>query len=634
MSKLRLQVCLSLALIIMGTLFSVKAFADEKNVGNPPVIKGCYVSDNSLIDGYGKAKRYYVSAQDDEGLDHFAYSYDGMKTWKDTPNFLVKENGDHTVYVRDKDGNISEYTFYEDHIDNKGPYISKLEYCFDELCNDYGRYVKVNLTIADSGVGVGDMPISYDGEEFVSKFSRMYYLNGEYEVILKDRLGNIANCKIPIDCVDTKAPEIISKGIRPSVSINGYYYDATIYVVAMDEQSGLDKEAFSFDGGYSFGSINEQTVRENGKYRIVVKDGLKNEREDYIEVNNIDNSGPVIDKAELSLSDGNNGYGSTGRLYIYASDGESGMADTAYSFDGGLSYGADNNVEVNDNKTLNVCVMDALGNVTKEQYVITAIDKQPPSIVVSGNPTVSVNKDVTLKVSVSDVLSGINSVYFENVSTGKKMKLLSKEGANYSNDSVVINQNGTYRFYAYDCAGNEASQTVKVTKIIKNQDKPGGFSTGKIVIGGGSYSKDRLGVKGINLLDDSEQTIKSTTVRQKSEDDEEIEITRIVNDEILQEQDDGFDDLEPVLTPVINMDETTPTYIEKEAQIQQSKPEDMDLEIEYPVEEDSPNRSGGIVIATVCGVLLLLSLLVLIMYKAGFLEKVKIFGNNKEECND
>ena len=116
-------------------------------------------------------------------------------------------------------------------------------------------------------------------------------------------------------------------------------------------------------------------------------------------------------------------------------------------------------------------------------YQTLKIDKENPTLSVTGNPTSWVTTDVTLKVSASDSVSGLSSVTVN----GKALSL---------NNGVVnytVSANGTYTFVATDVAGNTTTQSVVVSKIDKVTP------TAPVITGGSTTYSDTNDANGVKV---------------------------------------------------------------------------------------------------------------------------------------
>lgn len=603
---------------------------DDGEDDTPPYVVSLSrsASDNYFVNDRALSIHYRILADDDRQLDELPYSYDGGKTWTKSNEFIVTKNGTVTILIKDKAGNMSEYEFEEYRIDNKPPYISNITYCFTEECNGYGKSVEVVVdAIDEGGAGLAPQYIAFFEDAYSSKNSRSVNVNGEYTIWLKDALGNVAKESISINNIDINGPVINDVYALMSVSENGYYQDAKLCIDAYDTEAGLHREAFSYDGGATFEQYNQKVVYENGTYHIVVRDAFDHYSYGRIEVSGIDDKSPVIDEALLELNNENNGYGSDGVLTIKAHDEESGLSIMPYSFDGGKCYGSNNTYKVLGNEIVNVCVMDKAGNISASSVNITQIDSALPYLMISGNPTVNTREDVTLKINASDMQSGIAGIWYENTSNHKKVCLLESDGEKNVSDSLDISKNGTYIVYAKDVAGNEAKQTIKVTKIDKTTKSSSSTSTGikREVISRGKNTTTTNITSGKIEERLTDPVTKSSTVIKKS----------ISFDE--ETTDAGLDDNEVVIEPefvptevslvtkddnkdIENVDEET---IVSETEDKLSKGNKAELNIVYPENKEKGGRETVIIVAVFVS-LFLLSLLCFVLYKMGLLSKDKL----------
>ena len=121
-----------------------------------------------------------------------------------------------------------------------------------------------------------------------------------------------------------------------------------------------------------------------------------------------DNTIPTIEKVTKNPTDWTNGNVT---LTITATDDESGLHEEAYSFDGGVTWQADNYKEYSENTSgIVIQVRDEVGNIaTYETIDITNIDKKAPTIeAVEQNPTDWTNGNVTITVIAEDNESGLH----------------------------------------------------------------------------------------------------------------------------------------------------------------------------------------------------------------------------------
>lgn len=128
-------------------------------------------------------------------------------------------------------------------------------------------------------------------------------------------------------------------------------------------------------------------------------------------------------------------------------------------------------VTVKKNGTYTFYAKDSAGNVTVKKVKVSNIDTTLPVIEVVPNITEYTNKNVKLKITVSDEGSGIQTVKYlagkkslqEVIASGKEVSL--KEGKG----SITVKKNGNYSVAVWDKAGNSMLITSKINNIDKTK---------------------------------------------------------------------------------------------------------------------------------------------------------------------
>ena len=188
--------------------------------------------------------------------------------------------------------------------------------------------------------------------------------------------------------------------------------NVTITVKASDSESGLATKAYSFDGGKTWQASNKFKVPKNQTVPIWVIDKAGNPKKTSIKITNIDKTAPTISKVELTPSAWTNG---NVKVTVTASDADSGLASTPYSFDGGKTWQKENYKSFSTNCTVSILVRDAVGNptVNKEANIvkktISNIDKTLPTVTITSSVT---GDDATITVNASDTGSGLHATAY------------------------------------------------------------------------------------------------------------------------------------------------------------------------------------------------------------------------------
>lgn len=114
---------------------------------------------------------------------------------------------------------------------------------------------------------VGNITYSWEnGKLFVTE-------NGTYSVTATDALGRSISASIGINCID-KTPPVIKtmNGNTMEMSKTAIFVD----IIAEDHESGLDAQAYSFDGGQSWSATSGILLEEGKDIQLAVRDKAGN----------------------------------------------------------------------------------------------------------------------------------------------------------------------------------------------------------------------------------------------------------------------------------------------------------------------------------------------------------------------
>lgn len=145
----------------------------------------------------------------------------------------------------------------------------------------------------------------------------------------------------------------------------------------------LSSDLFRWEGkGISNVELGEVKVKENGVYYV----HLKAENEDVdkkelvlsIEVNNIDHTAPSIERIAYVKEEGVRGNAIRVTAKDTQPDGSpgSGLAEEAYSFDGGKSWQKENTFAVSKKGVISIAVRDCCGNISVQDVEIMNIGEE------------------------------------------------------------------------------------------------------------------------------------------------------------------------------------------------------------------------------------------------------------------
>ncbi len=153
---------------------------------------------------------------------------------------------------------------------------------------------------------------------------------------------------------------------------------------------------YTFSGGTAAG--DSCIVSENGVYSVTVTGSNGQVVTTSIQVSNIDKAVPEIHKFYV---DKEYPEYEAATLIVEATDAESGLAEKAYSFNGGVSYGSANTFKIMSNGTYTVYVRDKVGNTITQTLTVDCFEKK--SNVSTGTQTGTLgDTSVTPNVKPSD----------------------------------------------------------------------------------------------------------------------------------------------------------------------------------------------------------------------------------------
>lgn len=258
----------------------------------------------------------------------------------------------------------------------------------------------------------------------------------------------------------------------------GFVQKAIVTVTAQDWQPqeaenvqqvagcGLHQQAYSFDGGNTWQEENQASLG-NGRYDIRVRDRLLNESQRTITIQNVDDIGPEI----LQVSKDPSGWTREDVLIRvtaedrqndlpFLAEGEigygSGLAEQAFSWDGGRSWSGNDTFCAKDNGAIELWVRDRLGHQTKQTITISKIDRKKPHISIKQEPEQWEEGSVWLTISAYDEDSGLPDRPF------------SWDGGTCwtYHTRKEFTQEGYYRVLVRDQAGNRNYEEILLKKDV------------------------------------------------------------------------------------------------------------------------------------------------------------------------
>jgi len=383
--------------------------------------------------------------------------------------FEVSDNGTYYISVKDAYHHITTKSIVIDKIDTIAPVLSEI------TNSSNGEWttesITLSWTITEEESGIDKVEYSLDNttwnpllESEWTGLSRNNDRNDTVYIRVTDKAGHVSEVKSTNLRIDTAVPSITNVTGNPTDWTNS---DVTLTINgASDTLSGLAETPYSFDNGVTWQTESTKVYTENTNDIVIkVKDKLGNVyTHESISVTKIDKTAPSVTDVTGNPADWTK---NDVTLTINgASDTLSGLAESPYSFDNGVTWQVENTKVYTENTNdIVIKVKDKLGNVyTHESISITKIDKTIPNI---SSLTTTTEWDIknTVTAVVQDNDSGIVG-YAWSTSSDTPTTFIevtyTKEEQTYTNDYTT---NSVVYFFAKDAAGNITSKSITVNKV-------------------------------------------------------------------------------------------------------------------------------------------------------------------------
>lgn len=404
----------------------------------------------------------------------------------------VTDNGTYTCRLNAGSNNNSAEAVVSvtvNNIDRKGPEITEFSYS-----KEWSRSgVEVTVTAQDiqenggQGCGIAQDGYSFDGGAVWKGNHHIFTENGTYLVKVRDKLGNEGEKSLVIDRIDKTAPRLhIDWNREANVPMNRVSARAEDLQPDGSAGSGLAEEAFSFDGGKTWGKSSQIDIRENGVVTVSVRDNMGNVAKQTIEIQNIDTTPP-----EFTLSLEPEGWSRECVIRADASDkndaGLPGCGVKEYSFDGGKTWTEDKKMQVTQNGTFHIAVRDRFGNQASGEIRVDNIDRTGPGLAFTQKPQLWLYGRAKIILEAEDLQPD------GKAGCGLAGKAFSVDGEEWTDCSEYeFSEPGTFHFYVRDKLNNITKASFTLRRIPMPEE--GGSNGGSQ--GGGSGNGSDEGNQG------------------------------------------------------------------------------------------------------------------------------------------
>ncbi len=443
------------------------------------------------------------------------------KQYFTTYTYDFSENGTKTLNYKDEAGNEKSVELNVQNIDKTAPNAPTIT---GNPTNWTNEDATLNITASDNDGGLGIAEIKVNGA-IVSNTSPATYevdKNGEYDVEIVDKAGNVTSQAVNVTKIDK---------VEPTVHVNVPDLRASVAkTLTVDAYDGLSKVKSVTVNGNTPNKDNDkytETITENGTYKIAVTDNAGNTKTITQTVENIDQSKPNVtiqspgSRYILSSENGKDSKTSkiTAKLHSYD---ENGILKTMYIWchvkdekvtylgkdgkekdltgvtkgDDGASITSANILKVLDAEGASATWQE-VNEITQNELVLEQEFKEAGLYVLFAKTRDKANNEyiaykeyeiidepitsVTYKAGTDEETTEDLSQFTDNkitepmtielkYDTAVKSKEVSFDHITYYDpNKFVIRKNGTLVITVKDCNDNTYVKTVDITKIDENR---------------------------------------------------------------------------------------------------------------------------------------------------------------------
>ena len=284
---------------------------------------------------------------------------DTKPTWKlseDKMSYSKKylENEKYSTVVEDILGNVYQVEIDINQIDDKGPVI--------ETIYEYDKKTNTVIVTMNSNEEMSDTKPTWKLSQDKLKYTKTFNKNEKYKTVVEDIYGNKTEVEINIEQIDDKGPVIETS----------YEYDKKTNTVMVTMNSNEEMSDTKPTWKLSQDKLKyTKTFNKNEKYKTIVEDIYGNKTELEINIEQIDDKGPVI---EISYE-----YDKKTNTVTATMSSNEEMNDTKPTWklsQDKLKY----TKEFDKNEEYKTIVEDIYGNKTEVKIKINQIDDKPPVI--------------------------------------------------------------------------------------------------------------------------------------------------------------------------------------------------------------------------------------------------------------
>ncbi|MBS7020773.1 MAG: hypothetical protein KH135_02740, partial [Firmicutes bacterium] len=359
-------------------------------------------------------KTLTIQASDtDSGLASSPYSFDGGNTWQASASKTFTTNQTVTIWVKDQVGNIEKQSVIINKIDTVAP---------SNVTLTQGSITSSSITVTASAtqanMGIRGYQFSIDGGSYGAEQTSV---SKTFTGLLKNTSHTFKVKAIAMNGKETESSTITlttSNIVAPSYSlVEGSMDDwsSTKEILITFERNALSHHIYEYsnDGGTtwvrSLEATTTVTFTSNGTLIARIRDTGNVENTttaSTLTVSKIDTTPPTF-----TVSENTSDWSINKTLTIEATDTESGVSKSPYSFNRGSTWSTAKSHTFSTNQTVDVWVRDNVGNIAKQTFVISKIDTLAPSNVSLTKGSVTANS-ISVTANATQNQMGIRGYQF------------------------------------------------------------------------------------------------------------------------------------------------------------------------------------------------------------------------------
>lgn len=379
----------------------------------------------------------YVSDILDITIDGYSWN-----TGETTSDIIVTSNGTYTVTLTYTDTGVQHTKSLSIDINNIDAIPPVLGTTYDDTGEMVG-FVDVEITITDalSGLPLEALSLGNQTDWVESNVFRITE-NNTYTIYGRDIAGNIGSIDVTVTRVDESPPVFTT-----NYSKGGACKSVSFDILAVDDESGLPAEAYSFGNQENWTNQTHYSFSSNGTYTFYARNNSGLVSTLSVTINEIDTSGPI-----LSVFYDNSTFTKGVTVTILAEDYGYGVSSEGFRVKGQETWSSNNSFYFTANGTYTIEGRDFGDNVSEISFPIGVIDSAGPNVTLTYDNSEYVQEG-TLYASATDSQSGVSNIIFNDITHWG------------SSISYPITENGIYTVYSNDVLSNGGSGTIEVTNI-------------------------------------------------------------------------------------------------------------------------------------------------------------------------